>query len=65
MRKNSKPVYLYNLDYSLICKFETTEECAVFFGCERQYINHNLKYCKKIRKNGEWFIISREEIKKC
>ena len=65
MNYNSKPVYLYDLDKNFICKFETTSDCGDFFNYDREYINHNLKYCKKIRKNGKWYIISREEIKKC
>ena len=65
MSYNSKPVYMYDLNYNFICKFDTTADCAIFFDYEREYINHNLKYCKKIRKNGKWYIISREEITKC
>lgn len=65
MNYNSKPVYLYDLNYKFIEKFETTGECAVFFGYDREYINHSLKYYKKIRKNGKWYIISRKEITKC
>ena len=57
---NTKPVYMYDTEGNFIRKFETTEECADYFDKERDYINHNLKYCKKIRKDGRWYVISRE-----
>lgn len=59
-----RKVYLYDLNNNLLKEFSTTEECANYFGKEREYINHNLKYCKKIRKDGEWFVIRREKIEK-
>ena len=59
---NTKPVYLYDLNMNLIKKFDSTHECADFFEKEREYINHNLKYCKKIRKDDKWFIIKREKV---
>lgn len=59
-----KKVYLYDLDGVLLKEFSTTEECADYFDKDREYINHNLKYCKKIRKNGKWFVIRREKIEK-
>ena len=59
-----KKVYLYDLDGVLLKEFETTEECGEYFEKDREYINHNLKYCKKIRKNGKWFVIRREKIEK-
>ena len=59
---NTKPVYLYDVNMNFIRKFETTHECADFFWVEKDYINHSLKYRKKIRKEGEWFIIKRERI---
>lgn len=64
MRTNTKPVYLYDLDYNLIEKFETTRKCAEYFEYEKDYINYNLNYCKKIRlkRENKWFIISRKEI---
>ena len=60
MRKTTtKPVYLYDLEDNLLRKFETTMECAEYFNKEPEYINHNLKYCDKIRKDGKWYRISR------
>lgn len=59
---NSKPVYLYDADMNFIRMFETTHECADFFDKDRDYINHNLKYCKKIRKDDKWFVIKRERV---
>lgn len=44
----------------LIKIFETTEDCALFFDKEIQYIYHNLKYCKKIKKDNIWYKIKRE-----
>lgn len=55
-------VYMFDLDGKFIKKFNTTKECAEYFNVEPEYINHNLKYCKKIRyQNYKWFIISRKE----
>ncbi len=62
-RTTTKPVYLYDANMNFIMKFETTSECAEYFGKETDYINHNLKYCKKIRKDDKWFIIKREMVK--
>lgn len=53
------PVYMYDLKMNFIRKFETTQECAEYFGKERLYINHSLKYRAKIRKDGKWYIIRR------
>lgn len=61
-RTTTKPVYLYDADMNFIKKFETTQECADFFEKEMDYINHNLKYCKKIRKDDKWYVIKREMI---
>lgn len=55
----TKPVYLYDIEGNFLRKFETTEECAEFFGKDRLYINHSLKYRAKIRKDGKWYIIRR------
>ena len=55
---NTKRVYLYK-DNELIKVFETTQECADYFDKELEYIYHNLKYCKKIRKDNEWYVINR------
>ena len=57
---NSKPVYLLAVDGKFIRKFETTHECADYFDKDREYINHNLKCCKKIRKDNKWFLIRRK-----
>lgn len=65
MNTTSKPVYLYDIDGNFITKFPTTRDCGDYFDYTREYINHNLKYRKKIRKDGKWYIISREEKKKC
>lgn len=59
-----KPVYLYDENKNFIMKFETTDECADYFGKDREYINHSLKYYKRIRKDGKWFIIKRKMIQK-
>lgn len=59
---NQKPIYMYDLDGNLVQYFNTTQDCANYFDkIDRDYINHNLKYCKKIRKDGKWYIISREK----
>lgn len=57
---NTKKVFLYNMNDELIKIFKTTEECALFFDKEIQYIYHNLKYCKKIKKDNTWYKIKRE-----
>lgn len=61
MRGITKKVYMYDLKGEKIKEFETTQDCADYFEKEREYINHNLKYCDKIRKNGCWYRLSREE----
>lgn len=62
---NRKKVYMYNLDNELVRVFDTTEECGRYFGYDKEYLYHNLKYCKKIRhkKERKWYIIRREELK--
>ncbi len=57
--KGAKPVYMYDLDGNFIKEFETTALCADFFEKEADYINHSLKYYKKIRKDNQWFVIKR------
>ena len=56
-------VYMYDLEGNFIRSFETTQECAEYFEKwgGREYINHNLKYCDKIRKDSKWYRISREK----
>ena len=51
---------MYDLEGNLIKEFKTTQDCADYFDKEREYINHNLKYYDKIRKDGKWYRISRE-----
>lgn len=58
---NTKKVYLYNMNKELLKEFNTTQECADFFNHDREYIYHNLKYCKKIRKDGKWYLIKRKK----
>jgi len=58
-KKGAKPVYVYDVDGNLVKEFKTTKECAEYFDKERDYINHNLKYYKKIRQNDVWFILKR------
>ena len=62
--RNTKKVYMYTLEGELIKVFETTNDCANFFGTDNLYINHNLKYCNKKRKDGKWYVLKREEIKR-
>jgi hypothetical protein len=57
---NTKPVYLFDIEGNFLKKFETTNECGEYFGKDREYINHNLKYCKKIRKDCKWYVIRRK-----
>ena len=45
MNYNSKPVYLYDLDKNFICKFETTNDCAVFFNYESKGITSDMQNC--------------------
>lgn len=54
-----KPIYLYDEKMNFIKKFETTSECAEFFGKSNDYINHSLKYNAKIRKDDKWYIMTR------
>ena len=61
MNRTSKPVYLYDIEGNFIKKFETTNECAEYFNQDRDYINYNLAYYKKIKKDGKWYVISREK----
>ncbi len=61
--KKKKPIYLYSENMKYIGKFNTTDDFAEYCGCEREYIYHNLKYCKKIRINEKWYVIKREMIK--
>ena len=55
----NKKIELYDADMNYIKTFETTEECAEFFDKDTAYINHNLKYRDKIRKDGKWYKIRR------
>ena len=55
-------VYMYGVDGNLLKEFETTRDCAEYFEKDREYINHNLKYYKKIRKDNVWYKLSREKI---
>ena len=57
---NSKPVYMYDTEGNFIRKFDTTSDCADYFYKDREYINHSLKYYKRIRKDGKWYVIRRE-----
>ena len=59
---NTKKVYLYTINKELIKVFNNTEECADYFGYDRTYIYHNIKYCKKIwnKKERKWYIINRD-----
>lgn len=54
-----KEVYMYDMNNVLVREFESTKECAKFFGTTREYINHNLKYCKKKRLDGVWYYLRR------
>lgn len=58
-----KKIYLYKLNGELLREFETTQECADYFGYPREYIYHNLKYCDKIRhkQKEKWYRISRTQ----
>lgn len=60
---NKKKVYLYTIDGEFLREFETTDDCANYFGYDREYLYHNLKYCKKIRhkKERKWYVIKREK----
>lgn len=57
-----KPVYVYNVKGELVREFETTQDCADYFEKDRDYVNHNLKYCQKIRKDGKWYYLRRNKI---
>lgn len=54
-------INLYNENGKYLSFFETRKECADYFDKFPEYISHNLKYCKKIRKDGKWYIIEKEE----
>ena len=60
-KSTKKPIYLYDIDMNFIKKFETTDDFAEYCGYEREYIYHNLKYCKKIRIDKDWYVIRRNE----
>lgn len=55
-----KEVFLYDLEGNMIHRFSKTSECADFFNYSNEYINHNLKYSDKIRKDNKWYRISRK-----
>ena len=59
MKNGSKPVYMFDMDGNLLKEFETTQDCADYFEKDRDYVNHNLKYYQKIRKDGVWYKIRR------
>jgi hypothetical protein len=61
MGTKGKPMYVYGMDGKLEYEFETTQDCADFFEKDKDYINHNVKYCKKIRRDGVWYSLSREK----
>ena len=56
-----KKIYLYDMEDNLLREFKTTEEFAEYSGHDREYIYHNLKYCKKIRIKGNWYKIRRND----
>jgi hypothetical protein len=56
---NTKPLYLYDINYNFIKKFETTDDAAIYLNKDREYLYHNLKYCKKFRLDNAWYILSR------
>lgn len=64
MIKKKKPIYLYDLDGNLLKRFDTTDDFSIYCGYDRMYIYHNLKYCKRIRINGKWYIITRKDMTK-
>ena len=56
---NTKKVYMYDTNGNLLKVFPTSFECADFFDKPPQYIYYNIKYFKKIRKDGKWYVIKR------
>lgn len=62
--KKKKPIYLYDMEWNFIRKFDTTDDFGDYCNKDRSYIYHNLKYCKKIRIKKKWYKISRKEIEK-
>ena len=58
---NEKKVYVYDIENNLIKVFKNTRSAAIFFGCDTEYLYHNIKYCKRKRKDGKWYILSRNE----
>ena len=60
--KKKKSIYLYDMKMNFLKKFDTTDDFVEYSGYDRMYIYHNLKYCKKIKINGGWYIIKREKI---
>lgn len=64
--KQNKQVYMYRIAPFRLVKykhFKTTKEMEEFTGISSIYINHNLKYCDKLRFKGEWYKISRTPLK--
>ena len=59
---NKKPIYLYDMNWNFIKKFDSTDEFGDYCNYDRSYIYHNLKYCKKIRIKNKWYKIRREKI---
>ena len=61
--KNSKGVFLFLNEGDgygdFIRYFYTTSECADFFDCEIDYINHVIWLNHKIRKDGVWYRLYR------
>jgi hypothetical protein len=50
---------MYDTEGNLLKVFPTSFECADFFDKPPQYIYYNIKYFKKIRKDGKWYVIKR------
>jgi len=52
-------IKLYNQNKEYIKTFESRQECAEYFDKFPEYISHNLKYCKRIRKDDKWYYLEK------
>ena len=60
MKKNSKPIILYNLDYTVFGEYSSITEAAKSINCDSKTIRRALKTEKKILKRR--FIVKYKEI---
>ncbi len=55
MKKNSKAIFVYNMDYTVYGKFSSIVDAAKYLGCDQKTIRRTLQTPKKILKR-RWII---------